>query len=214
MKKRWGKWIDPKTGHRSDAAHHYVHNQREKNTNLHLLTDSKVAKIVIENGKATGIEYVPNVRADGTLPIPQTVKARKLVVLSAGALGSPQVLERSGVGARDILEKAGVKCLVDLPGVGTNYQDHNLIMAPYRISPDTGTHDNFLRGIPEVHAQAEKDFKGGKGDYATNYIDCGGKFRPSEAELKAMGPAFGKVWNEYFKDAPDKPVMFAALINA
>lgn len=183
----------------------------EKNPNLHLTTESKVVRVIIKDGKATGVEYIPNSATAGATEV---VKARKLVVLSAGALGSPQILERSGVGAPEILEKAGVKNLVDLPGVGTNYQDHNLLLPSYRVAPDSETQDDFLRGIPEVHAQALKDFENGKGSFATNSIDCGGKVRPNEAQLKSMGPAFGKFWDEYLKDAEDKPALLFAVINA
>lgn len=48
--------------------------------------------------------------------------AKKLVVLSAGSLGSPLILERSGIGAASVLEKVGVKQIVNLPGVGERYQ--------------------------------------------------------------------------------------------
>lgn len=47
---------------------------------------------------------------------------------------------------------------------------------------------------------------------ATNAIDAGMKARPNEAELATMGPAFQKVWKEYFADAKDKPVMFGGMI--
>ena len=47
--------------------------------------------------------------------------ARRLVVLSAGTIGSPAILERSGIGSKEVLEKAGVKHMVDLPGVGENH---------------------------------------------------------------------------------------------
>lgn len=186
----------------------------KKNSNVHLVTESKVARIIIEDGKATGIEYIPvNPTADAP-SVPEVAKARKLVVLSAGALGSPQILERSGVGAPEILKKAGVKSLVDLPGVGTNYQDHNLICPSYKVAPESETHDDFLRGVPEIHAQGLDDFESGKGVFATNFIDCGGKVRPTEAELESMGPTFRKFWNEHYKDAKDKPVMFVCLINS
>lgn len=183
----------------------------EKNPNLHLITNSKVVRIIIEGGKATGIEYIPNTSTDGTLEV---VKARKLVVLSAGALSSPQILERSGVGAPEVLKKAGVKTLVDLPGVGTNYQDHNLLLPSFKVSPESETHDEFLKGTPEVISQGVKDMENGVGVFATNFIDCGGKVRPTETELKSLGPAFGKFWDEHYKDAEDKPVIFLALINS
>jgi alcohol oxidase len=51
-----------------------------------------------------------------------TVRASKLVVVSAGAFGSPIILERSGIGAEAVLKRCGIEQLVDLPGVGENYQ--------------------------------------------------------------------------------------------
>jgi alcohol oxidase len=50
------------------------------------------------------------------------VRATKLILVSAGAFGSPGILERSGIGAKDVLERVGVKQRIDLPGVGENYQ--------------------------------------------------------------------------------------------
>jgi alcohol oxidase len=55
-------------------------------------------------------------------PSVRVVQATKLVVVSAGAFGSPAILERSGIGAKVILNKNGVDQIVDLPGVGDNYQ--------------------------------------------------------------------------------------------
>lgn len=52
------------------------------------------------------------------------VRARKMVVLSSGTLGTPQILERSGVGAKERLRKLDLKVVSDLPGVGEQYQDH------------------------------------------------------------------------------------------
>ncbi|PWW75220.1 GMC oxidoreductase [Tuber magnatum] len=208
---KWAKWINPETGRRCDAAHGFIHPQIEKGRNLHLLCDTKVARVIIENGKAVGVEVVP---ADPSAPVTTTIKARKLVVVSSGALGTPQILERSGIGAPEVLEAAGVKQVVDLPGVGTNYQDHNLILPTYCAAPETATHDDFLRGNTDVHEQGEKDFANGKGVYATNFLNAGGKVRPTEKEIEAMGPEFRKFYDEYFKDAPDKPVMFVAIGNA
>ncbi len=55
-----------------------------------------------------------------------TVLASRLIVLSAGAMGSPLVLERSGIGAASVLEKAGIKQFVDLPGVGKEYDGESV----------------------------------------------------------------------------------------
>ena len=71
-----------------------------------------------------GIEYVQNPRVypNGNINEIKTAHAKRLVVVSGGAFGSPAILERSGIGAKAVLEKAGVKQVVDLPGVGEHYQ--------------------------------------------------------------------------------------------
>lgn len=57
-----------------------------------------------------------------------TVKANRLIVVSAGAFGSPAILERSGIGARSVLEKNNIHLQVDLPGVGENYQGRSSML--------------------------------------------------------------------------------------
>jgi len=212
---KWGKWINPETGRRSDAPHGFIHPQIAKGCNLHLLCDTKVTRVIIENGKAVGVEVIPaEAPTDSSIPVTSTIKARKLVVVSSGALGTPQILERSGIGAPEVLKAAGIKQVVDLPGVGTNYQDHNLLVPAFRVAPETITHDDFRRGDADVLEQGEKDFANGKGIYATNFINAGGKVRPTEEELKEMGPEFQKFYDEYYRDAPDKPVMFICIGNS
>jgi len=72
--------------------------------------------------RAVGIEYVSDtVGRKGGTTTPIVARASRLVVISAGAFGSPAILERSGIGAKSVLEKNGVKQRVDLPGVGENY---------------------------------------------------------------------------------------------
>lgn len=90
------------------------------------------------------------------------VNARKLVVISCGACGTPSVLERSGIGNPVILAKAKVPLVVDLPGVGHDYQDHNLISYTYRtgLTPDQ-TLDTILRGpvgseLPVIDMEDDK----------------------------------------------------------
>lgn len=75
------------------------------------------------HNRAVGIEYVENPRIHPA-PTEQitTARATRFVVVSSGALGSPAILERSGIGAKEVLEKAGVQQLVDVPGVGSEYQ--------------------------------------------------------------------------------------------
>lgn len=83
--------------------------------NLHILTDAPVSKVVLDGTTAVGVQYGSDLK---------TVKATKEVILSAGAVGSPATLLRSGIGPKDILDSAGVKTVVSLPGVGQHLQDH------------------------------------------------------------------------------------------
>ena len=72
--------------------------------------------------RAVGIEYVDDTigRAKGTTE-PLVARASRLVVISAGAFGSPAILERSGIGSKDLLTRNNIQQLVDLPGVGEHY---------------------------------------------------------------------------------------------
>jgi len=75
------------------------------------------------NGRAVGIEYTSDaISSPGVSGELVAVRATKLVVVSGGAFGSPSILERSGIGAPSVLEKSNIRVLVDLPGVGENYQ--------------------------------------------------------------------------------------------
>lgn len=87
--------------------------------NLHVSMFSHVTKILIEPGqkRAYGIEFI----RDGKKHV---VKARKEVILSAGAINSPQLLLLSGVGPKEHLQQVGVPVIHDSPGVGQNIQDH------------------------------------------------------------------------------------------
>ena len=89
----------------------------EDRPNLSLATDSLVRRIVIEGRRATGIEIERGGRR-------QFLRARKSVVLSAGAVNSPQILMLSGIGPGKELRKHGIDVLLELEGVGSNLQDH------------------------------------------------------------------------------------------
>lgn len=85
--------------------------------NLTVVTHALVHKVLLTDKTATGIRY----ERKGKII---EVSANKEVILSAGSIGSPHLLQLSGIGAKDTLESAGIKCEHDLPGVGENLQDH------------------------------------------------------------------------------------------
>ncbi|KDQ20127.1 hypothetical protein BOTBODRAFT_387359 [Botryobasidium botryosum FD-172 SS1] len=123
--------IDKETGGRSYAANAYYAPNASR-PNLRVLTGALVHKLIFssdkssEDVKATGIDF----RYNG-----QTfeVQARKEVIVSAGALKSPQVLELSGVGDPKVLKPLGIEVHVDLPGVGANMQDHSRTHATFEL---------------------------------------------------------------------------------
>jgi len=97
---------------------------KETRPNFHILTGIHVKNITFDDKtRATGVAFAPNplFHRDDLIET-RTVRATKLVVVCAGSLGTPGILERSGIGGKDILEGVGVKQRVDLPGVGGNYQ--------------------------------------------------------------------------------------------
>jgi choline dehydrogenase len=99
--------------------------------NLRVLTHAHVNRLCIETSggsrRATGVE----VRVAGGV---RTISARREVILAAGAIGSPQILQLSGVGPGAVLQRAGIAVLHDLPGVGENLHDHLQIRLMYKVS--------------------------------------------------------------------------------
>ena len=85
--------------------------------NLTVLTDALTRRVIVENGRATGVEVARNGQA-------RRVRAEREVILSAGTVNSPQILLLSGIGPPEELEPHGIEVVHDLPGVGRNLQDH------------------------------------------------------------------------------------------
>jgi alcohol oxidase len=86
------------------------------------ITAETQSNLVTSQNRATGVAFAPNPQfhPDGPTET-RTVRGTKLIVLSSGSLGTPGILERSGIGRKDVLEAVQVKQRVDLPGVGENY---------------------------------------------------------------------------------------------
>lgn len=122
---RTAKWIG-KDGYRSTASRHYIYDKPRPN--LTVLCRKTVSRVLIEDGVAVGVEIcdAPTERGSTEVKGVRVVRARKQVIVCAGALGTPGILERSGLGDREVLEKAGVEVKVELPGVGKEYHDHQV----------------------------------------------------------------------------------------
>ncbi|KAF5327596.1 hypothetical protein D9619_004114 [Psilocybe cf. subviscida] len=214
---RWARYIDERTGRRSDTPHHYIYNQEGK-SGLKVIDRHRVVRVLFEGTKAVGIEFVDDSvgRRGGGADAPvKTARASRLVVVSAGAFGSPSILERSGIGAKSVLEKNGINQIVDLPGVGENYMDHNVIFLPFIGSEDSETVDLMFRGTEdELTSHAQQWVSSGSGQMAQNGLNAGIKLQPNAKELAAMSPEFDNRWETYFKNAPDKPVILSVCFAA
>jgi choline dehydrogenase len=128
-------------GVRSGTAEAYIHPNLER-PNFTVEMHALVHRIVIENGRATGVEYE---RPSGVA----VARARREVIVSAGAIGSPQILMLSGVGPAEHLREQGVEVQLDLPGVGKNLHDHLFVPLTFRspTSLHRGTAAHFFGGM-------------------------------------------------------------------
>ncbi|WP_035883415.1 GMC family oxidoreductase [Cupriavidus metallidurans] len=124
-------------GIRQSAYEAYVAPVKHR-TNLVVRAGTLVRRVIIQNNQATGVEIIEN----GGL---RTIAASREVVVSAGALNSPQVLMLSGVGDGAALQRHGIAPVADLPGVGKNLQDHFVVRVQARATKDS-SYNHALRG--------------------------------------------------------------------
>jgi len=106
-------------------------------SNLTVVTDATVERIIFDGRRACGIAY----RRDGK---PEQAKTRGEVILSAGAYGSPHLLQLSGVGPAGLLSDVGIDVVADLPGVGENLHDHWMLRVLHRVK-NARTLNSFLK---------------------------------------------------------------------
>lgn len=123
-------------GLRCSTAKAYLTPAAKKRSNLRIETEAFAAGLVMEGRRAVGVRY----RQGGEM---KTARCRAEVLLSAGAIQSPQLLQLSGIGPRALLEARGVPVLHDLPGVGENLQDHLQIRVSYECTKPITTNDQL-----------------------------------------------------------------------
>jgi choline dehydrogenase-like flavoprotein len=109
--------VTQKNGERWSAARAYIHPHIDKRPNLHVQCRTRVCRILFEGKRAIGIDFIQ----DREL---RSHRARREIILSAGAIQSPQILMLSGIGDGAALQKHSIEVVAHLPGVGRNLQDH------------------------------------------------------------------------------------------
>ena len=113
-------------GRRSSTARAYLRPAMGR-SNLAVMTHALTRRIIVEGNRAAGVEVERNGAGE-------TIAARREVILSAGAIGSPHLLWVSGIGAGDELRDAGIDVACDLPGVGKSLQDHIEVLVQYECT--------------------------------------------------------------------------------
>ena len=154
-------------GRRCSAARAYLAPALRR-TNLEILTGALVHRIVLRGDRAVGIEFVQGSPA-------ATVYAEREVILSAGAINSPQLLQLSGIGAAAQLAEAGIDTRIELPAVGANLNDHPDLVIQHRcLQPVSIFGAN--RGIGKI-LTGLRWFAGLGGLAGSNHFEAGGFLR-------------------------------------
>ena len=156
--------VTQRQGRRCSTAVGYLH-PAMKRGNIDLVTDAQATRILVENGRAVGVEYF----AQGQM---QTARAESEVIVASGAIGSPKLLLLSGIGPSDELKSLGIEPVHDLPGVGKNLQDH---IDVYSIHELNGPHSYDKHTRPHKMLWAALEYVLFKsGPVTSNLAEAGG----------------------------------------
>lgn len=164
--------VTHKNGERCSAAKGYLIPHIGKRANLTVETHALAQRIIIENGRAVGVEYKQN-------GVKKIVRARREVLISAGAFQSPQLLMVSGIGDQSELQQHNIPLVHHLPGVGKNLQDHPDYIFGYKSNDSKNTVGVSVGGGFHLMGQIGKYRKTRRGMIASNFAECGGFLKTS-----------------------------------
>ncbi len=134
-------------GWRVSSATAYLTPAR-KRPNLRIETDAHAIGLIFEGRRAVGLRFLQN-------GIVREARAGREVIVSAGALQSPQLLQLSGIGPADLLQQHGIAVVHDLPGVGENLQDHLQFRLMYRVLKPVTTNDDLRSPLRQMRIGAQ-----------------------------------------------------------
>ena len=162
-----------KDGQRWSAARGYLHPVKDQRPNLVTEIEARTTKIIIENGRAVGVAYV-----QGKKQTAKIAYADSEVLLCAGAVQSPQILQLSGIGDPEALAKVGVPVVHALKGVGKNLQDHLDVVISWEC-PEAITAYSYNKGLKRL-ATGLNYLVRGQGPGRQNFLEAGAflKSRP------------------------------------
>ncbi|MEO1793030.1 MAG: choline dehydrogenase [Pseudomonadota bacterium] len=139
-------------GRRSSSARAYL-KPAEFRGNLSIITEAMTETVAIDGGRATGVRITKDGRS-------RFLRANREVILAAGAIGSPQLLQVSGIGPQAVLRAAGVPVIHALPGVGENLQDHYQARLTYEVKGRGSLNSVWHSRMEQARAGAEYALKG------------------------------------------------------
>lgn len=160
-------------GRRSSTARGYL-DMAKGRANLTIITHAMTNQILFHGKQAIGVEYIQGANQNNLLQ----VYANKEVLLCAGAIASPQILQRSGVGSSTLLQSLDIPVVHDLPGVGENLQDHLEMYLQYKCKQPVSLYP-ALKWQNQPAIGAEWLFNG-TGIGASNQFEAGGFIRSSK----------------------------------
>jgi choline dehydrogenase-like flavoprotein len=166
--------VTHKDGERFSAARAYLAPNRHR-PNLRVITQAQAARVVLQGRRAVGVRYAQ----DGQ---DKELRARREVVLSAGALLSPQLLMLSGIGPGEQLRRHGVPVVHDLPGVGRNLHDHVDVVQVVDAPHLTDLFGLSVRGVVDTARAVFEWRRRRSGPLTTNFGEAGGFIRSATTE--------------------------------
>ena len=126
-----------RNGKRASAYEAFVAPVRSKRPNLTIATDTIVNRVVIEHGRAIAVE----VESRG---VARRIAAKREIIVSAGVFNSPAILQRSGIGNAEFLKDLGIAPVANMPAVGQNLCDHQMVTISYDLTNHPGTNREYL----------------------------------------------------------------------
>ena len=157
-----GRFWAPSSEHPTNRTRSYAryayYDPVASRSNHHLLVGHKAQKLVLSStNQAEGVVFYQRDQPEKKI----TVKAKREVILAAGAIHSPQILQLSGIGPKAVLEAAKIKVKVDAPGVGNNFQDHPQVYLTCDYTTNVWPNPGALisNATYRAEAQAEYDTK-------------------------------------------------------
>ncbi|MDF2235786.1 GMC family oxidoreductase N-terminal domain-containing protein [Albimonas sp. CAU 1670] len=140
--------VNQKGGWRWSAATGFL-KPAMKRPNLTVMTHAQAERLVFDGARCAGIDFRHGTGTDAVL---KRAAARGEVILASGAIGSPHLLQLSGVGPGDLLQEHGIETRVEAPGVGANLQDHLQIRCAYKVTgvPTLNTMSATLLGKAKI----------------------------------------------------------------